>query len=274
MKQFIVVALLLGFVQVSSFAQRGWEGGAWVGISNYFGDLNTNFDVTRPGYAGGINARYNFNERICLKFSGSLGNVSADDAESRNPFEQARNLSFQSQIWEGAAQVEFNFLPYLHGSRDEFLSPYLFAGFNVFNFNPQTEFDGELVDLRPLGTEGQFRGEEYYGTQLGFVYGLGMKISLDYRWSINIEIGGRALGTDYLDDVSTVFADADDIENLRGSLAASLSNRSIEIQGVDNADFSPGRQRGNSSNNDSYFLTGISLMYYFGDLNCPKISGK
>ena len=274
MKQIILITALLISFQFSSTAQRGWEGGAWVGISNYFGDLNTNFDVSRPGVAGGVNARYNFNERVCLKFSGNLANVSADDADSSNPFERARNLSFQSRIWDAAAQVEFNFLPYLHGSREEFLSPYLFGGFTVFNFNPQTEFEGELIDLRPLGTEGQFRGEEYYGTQLGFVYGLGMKVSFDYRWSINIEIGGRALGTDYLDDVSTVYADPDDIENLRGSLAASLSNRAIQLPGVDNADFGPGRQRGNSYNSDSYILTGISLMYYFGDLLCPSISGK
>ena len=74
-----------------------------------------------------------------------------------------------------------------------------------------------------------------------------------------------------LDDVSTVFADPDDIENLRGTTAAALSNRAIDIPGVA-GDFSPGRQRGNSYNSDSYIMTGISLMYYFGDLNCPDIS--
>ncbi len=272
MRYIIFIALVLGF-SYSADAQRGWEGGAWVGAANYFGDLNTNFDVSQAGYAGGINARYNFNERVCLKFSGNLAQVSADDANSSNPFERARNLSFQSRVWDGTAQMEFNFLPYMHGSREEFFTPYLLGGFTVFNFNPQTEYEGELVDLRPLGTEGQFRGEEYYGTQVGFTYGLGLKISFNYYWSLNIEIGGRALATDYLDDVSTVFADPDDIENLRGSTAAALSNRAIDIPGVE-GDFTPGRQRGNSYNSDSYVLTGISLMYYFGDLNCPDISIK
>ncbi|MEM9991898.1 MAG: DUF6089 family protein [Bacteroidota bacterium] len=269
---FLFCCTALLFMPTDTQAQRGWEGGGWIGISNYCGDLNTNFDLDQPGIATGVNARYNFNERVCLKFSGNLANVSADDSNSRNAFERARNLNFQSQIWDGAAQLEFNFLPYLHGSRESFLSPYLFGGFNVFNFNPQTIYEDQIVDLRPLRTEGQFI--EYANTRLGFVYGLGMKISFNYRWSINIEISGRALGTDYLDDVSTVFADPDDVENQTGTIGAALSNRSLEVAGVDNADFSPGRQRGNSFNNDSYIMTGISLMYYFGDLMCPSISGR
>ena len=37
----------------SSYAQmRGWEVGGWIGASNYFGDLNTNFRVNRLHLAG------------------------------------------------------------------------------------------------------------------------------------------------------------------------------------------------------------------------------
>lgn len=259
---------------ISLYGQQGWEAGGWLGVSHYFGDLNTNLRLTDPGYAGGIVARYNFNKRVCLKFSGNYGTVSAQDADSENLFERARNLSFRSVVVDGAAQMEFNFLTYTHGSKDEFFTPYLFAGLNVFYFNPQAEYNGQWVDLRPLGTEGQFRGEEYYTTQLGLVYGMGLKIDLNYRLSLNLELSGRRLFTDYLDDVSTVYADKDDLEKLRGEVAVALSDRSLLLQGVneDGQLSQPGRQRGNSVTKDAYAMLGLGLVYYFGDLKCPEYS--
>ena len=43
---------------------RGWEAGGQIGVSNYFGDLNTNWRLDRMHLAGGLNARYNFNDRL------------------------------------------------------------------------------------------------------------------------------------------------------------------------------------------------------------------
>ncbi len=256
-------------------AQRGWEAGGWAGASYYFGDLNTNYNLSMPGLAGGIIARYNFNNRIALKFSGNAGQVMGDDAVSNNSFERARNLSFRSNIFEGAAQLEFNFLPYTHGSADEFFTPYLFGGFNIFHYNPEAEYQGEWVELRPLGTEGQFKGEEYYATSAGLVYGFGFKVDLSYEWSINIELGARTLFTDYLDDVSTFYPDEDELRQLRGDLAVELSDRSIPIEGVNDGQIGKaGRQRGSNSINDSYALIGIGIVYYFGDLRCPTYGSK
>ena len=48
-------------------AQRGFEAGGWLGVSNYFGDLNTDFALKDPGYSAGIIGRYNFNERTAFK---------------------------------------------------------------------------------------------------------------------------------------------------------------------------------------------------------------
>jgi len=256
-------------------AQRGWEAGGWAGASYYFGDLNTNYNLSMPGLAGGIIARYNFNNRIALKLSGNAGPAMGDDAVSNHSSERARNLSFRSNIFEGAAQLEFNFLPYTHGSADEFFTPYLFGGFNIFHYNPEAEYQGEWVELRPLGTEGQFKGEEYYATSAGLVYGFGFKVDLSYEWSINIELGARTLFTDYLDDVSTFYPDEDELRQLRGDLAVELSDRSIPIEGVNDGQIGEaGRQRGSNSINDSYALIGIGIVYYFGDLRCPTYGSK
>lgn len=275
MARFLVLPIAFLLCSVSATAQYGWEAGGWAGISYYFGDLNTEFRLNRPALAGGINARYNFNKRLCMKLAASYGSVSADDVESSNTFERARNLNFQTDIIDGTAQFEFNFFTYTHGSKDEFYTPYLFAGLSVFHFNPMTEYNGELVELRPLGTEGQFKGTEYSSVSAALAYGAGIKIDLSYRWSINLEISSRLLRTDYLDDVSTVYPDLDDLAKARGDIAADLSDRSILIEGVNDTSIGePGRQRGNSEDNDSFVFLGFSLMYYFGDLRCPPYSAR
>ncbi len=266
--------LFLLFISLATLAtaQRGWEAGAMIGGAHYFGDLNTSVDLSSPGPMLGLVARYNFDDRICLKFGGNFSQVSADDAKSENVYEQARNLSFRSDIMEGTAQFEFNFLPYNHGTRDEYFAPYIFAGFSVVNFNPTAELDGTTYELRSLGTEGQFQGEEYYSITGAFAYGGGLKIDVNYEWSINVEITGRQMWTDYLDDVSTTYPDLEDLESLRGPTSAALSDRSILVEGVNSEQIGqPGRQRGDSKSNDQFFYLSVGMVYYFGDLKCPPL---
>ena len=81
-KSFLIVLITGLFFQIQ--AQRGWEAGGWLGVSNYFGDLNTNLRVDRVGPAGGLALRYNFNERVCFKLGANAGRVQADDADSDN----------------------------------------------------------------------------------------------------------------------------------------------------------------------------------------------
>jgi len=97
----IAAFLLLG----NLYAQNGWEAGPWGGISYYFGDLNTNFDLSTPGPSAGFALRYSFNERICMRAGLNAGSVSADDARSKNNYERARNLSFQSGLTDGSLQL-------------------------------------------------------------------------------------------------------------------------------------------------------------------------
>lgn len=258
-------------------AQEGIEFGGYLGAAHYFGDLNTDFSLNNPGLAVGIIGRYNFNERTAIKLTGSMAQVSAYDFDSNNTFEARRNLDFKSRILDASAQFEFNFLPYYHGSKSNYFTPYLFAGLSVSQFNPQTEVcdsspttpasacngNTSLVDLRPLGTEGQFTGEEYYTVTGGLAFGAGFKLSMNYEWSINVELSGRRLFTDFLDDVSGVYPDFDDLQNLRGDVAVALSDRSSPAIGATD------RQRGSSKTKDSFGMITVGVVYYFGDLKCP-----
>ncbi|MBK8515463.1 MAG: outer membrane beta-barrel protein [Saprospiraceae bacterium] len=250
-----------------SFAQKGLELGGWLGTSFYFGDLNTTLKITKPGLAGGILARYNFNNRVSVRTSLNYGRVGADDADSKNNFEFNRNLSFKSNIFDLANVIEFNFFHYEHGHQTFNKTPYFFGGFNVLHFNPTAVLDGQTYHLREFGTEGQAPGSEYSQITFGFVLGGGLKFDLNRTTSINIELSTRILFTDYLDDVSSVFPDKTELLASRGETAVKLSDRSL-IDGLGSA----GRQRGDTKGKDKYSFAGISIVRYFGGITCPDIS--
>ena len=107
------------------------------------------------------------------------------------------------------------------------------------------------------------------------VFGGGFKIDLSYEWSLNFEISGRHTFTDYLDDVSTVYADKDDLLQQRGELAVALSDRSLALPGMEDSKLGePGTQRGDSTTKDVYVMMGVGLLYYFGDLRCPDYGSR
>ena len=254
-------------------AQKGPEVGAWLGLGTYYGDLQTRIDISNIGLAGGLNFRYNFNSRLAYKISLNYIRVHAEDSDSPNTFERERNLSFFSDIFEMNHQFEFNFLRYVHGSENEFYTPYLFGGFSALFYSPKTRLDfnndgnSEVYVLRNFGTEGQAFGAEYGRLTFAINYGMGFKFDIAQEWSINIEIGGRSVFTDYLDDVSTVYPDKNILGQLRGDIALALSDRTISSLDLSQA----GNQRGNSRDRDFYYVFGVSIMKYFGNLPCPKL---
>lgn len=265
--------LLFGFISGFFFAQaqKGYEAGAWMGTAFYFGDLNNLYRLNEPGLAVGMIGRYNFNNRVCARIQGNFARLRASDAKSDNLFDRRRNLRFFSNIFEIAPALEINFLPYNHGSKDHFFTPYLLGGFSVFRFSPMTKYDGKTVALRELGTEGQIVGQEYGTINGSLMVGGGVKLDINYRWSLNFDISYRHTYTDYLDDVSKTYPNYNELLTNRGPVAVQLSDRSIASTGVEKIGV-PGFQRGDSREKDAFLTLGVNLVYYFGRLRCPTIS--
>jgi hypothetical protein len=273
-KQLILAVTALFFIANTPLAaQKGWEIGGWGGVANYFGDLNTSYKINKPGGAGGLIFRFNMNDRLCLKIGANYAQVGANDKYSLNDFERRRNLHFRTNVFEGTGQFEFNFLSYNYFDKNKWFSPYLFLGFGVYNFNPQAQYQGVWYDLRDYGTEGQFRGEEYFTTQANMVFGFGLKIALNETWAINVDLSGRRLFTDYFDDVSGAYPNRNEVRRLRGEIGLALSDPS-NLVGDGAYIGTAGRQRGDKRANDMFATFGVGLVYYFGDLKCPPVSNR
>ena len=270
MLRFFTLSILISIVSLSAHAQIHEIGGR-VLVSGYVGDINpTNYtDFSGSGF--GIFYRKNFNKRISTKISLSKARVEGNDMWNSEQSLQDRGLSFRSDIYELAGQLEVSFFDFQVNEGKDKVTPYLFGGVGVFNFTPEAFYDGGYVELRPLGTEGQFLNNSkttYSNIAASFPLGIGFKYNFAGKWCINSEVGMRYTTTDYLDDVSGTYADSQEILEQGGEVAAYLSNPSQAGNRYGNK----GQQRGNDVFNDTYSFITFGISYTFKPFRCPELS--
>ncbi len=249
---------------------QDWDYGMWAGFSNYFGDLNTRTSFEYMGPGAGVFARYNINSRLAWKNGFNFGRVSFADEASPDPFQRARNLSFQSNILEITSQLEVNFFRFEPRKERYNFTPYLSFGVSGFYFNPKAELDGETYALQPVGTEGQndeATGKKPYSRfNFAIPVGGGFKYRFHPAWTLGVELGVRVTFTDYLDDVSTTYPENVFSFSVPRNIADALSDRSGEVgEPIGYA----GKQRGMSDKKDHFMFFGLSLSYTILKERCP-----
>ncbi len=265
----LTIFLISISISLTGFAQH-WEGGLFLGVSNYAGDLSPSFFLIKEAHpAFGPVVRYNVNRYVSFKGNLFYGTISGNDVNQVKQSLQVRNLSFKSNILELGVTAEYNIFGF-DGGGNRF-SPYVFAGIAVYRFNPKTLYQGQWVALQPLGTEGQgtpvFPNRKPYSlTQLSMPLGAGIKYAIGRGWNLGLEVGYRKTYTDYLDDVSKSYVDTDIIAAYNGATAAALSNRTGEVL-PEPLDFNEQNERGNAKYMDWYMFGGITLTYTFGSSN-------
>ena len=263
---FVLFGILLGQSALAQYptTRSRSELGVLLGGSYYIGDLNQfkHFNNTQP--AVGILYRYTYHTRLALRANFTYGKVMASDAEASLEINRNRNLSFESNLFELAGGVEFNYMPFFLGSEKYKGTAYLLAQVGLFRMNPKTEYNGDMIELQPLGTEGQgsdlSNRKNYSLTQLCIPLGVGVKFALGKKVALNFEYGIRKTFTDYLDDVgNNSYMDYTELAAANGPIAADLSNRSL--------DGSRFGKRGNESTSDWYSFFGAMITFRLGQPN-------
>lgn len=284
---------------------------------NYYGDLapkpskfSTDIAFTRP--AVGISFSHRFGPRYSLVGAFTYGTLSGDDAESADEkdtqnglMRYKRNLHFRNRIKELSivAQLDLfeNMATYI--SRVKW-TPYAYAGLGVIHHNPQAQAPdkfldgsdnpqaGQWVNLRDLGTEGQYADLQESDVNFGVKpykliqpvvpFGLGLRFRVNEVVDIAGELGFRYLFTDYIDDVSRNYVDLGVFGD--NELARSMSYRSNEheefassripeVSKVNGETYYllpgygkeyPENMRGNDSDRDIYMVTTIRVTYILG----------
>lgn len=287
---------------------------------NYYGDLapkpsmlSTDIGFTKP--AIGVSYSHRFGPRYSLTGSFMYGTLKGADAESADQgdldngvFRYYRNLSFRNRIKELSVVANFD----LYKNQSTYISrvnwtPYAYIGLAVLHHNPQAQVPatqvprtatdtpapfsnaGEWVNLRDLGTEGQYATllptdansgiKEYSLIQLAIPFGIGARFRLNEIIDLSAEFGFRYLFTDYIDDVSKNYVDLGVFGN--NELAKAMSYRSYELNPPNAYEFQsrdgstyfviPGygeeskdNVRGNSNDKDIYTVFTIKASYIIG----------
>jgi len=236
------------------------------GATQFNGDLGGSYTVGKDysvkdidwpstGYAGWLGYRQRFHPYFATTTSLCVFNLKGDDKYSQEPIRNSRDLHFRSLNIEVQQRLEFIFysterfgsrfnLPGTKHRTNRNEQYYVFGGLGVCYFNPQAQFkDGTWMNLRPMKTEGQAKA--YSPLTLTVPFGFGFRVGVGRTWRVGAEIAYVKTFSDYMDDVSTVYADP---ASFSTGAAAYFSNPAIGNPG-----FAPGYQRGDSKHKDAYY---------------------
>ncbi len=267
-----------------------WEIGASAGAINCLTDIggkngtggkfikDINWNKTR--FCGSLFASATWQSIIAARLEAAFAEVTGSDAELKNATDLARNrylrnLQFKTTVIELSFISELHVLQMFYKERSPFLlSPYLAAGFGAFNYTPRAFINNVWVDLRPLHTEGEGFKEypdrrEYKTFSWCLPVGAGIKYDMAGLINFRLEFLYRFTGTDYLDDVSTRYADpslfSKYLSPTAAALSLQLSDRSNELMtGMKNKE---NEIRGNPANRDAYFSCMLKISLALGRSN-------
>ncbi len=230
---------------------------AGTGHTRYIGELNNGKGFEQGLSNGSLGVECRLFSKWAVRAEVVYYSISGSDADAADSsFNRQRNLSFQSGNFEGQLSGVYYFKPYrkYYHQRRKF-EPYVHAGVGATTVNPKANYNGELVKLRPLATE----GVKYGGVAMVVPFGLGVKARVTSFVNLVGEVGYRYTFTDRLDDVSENYGSLP-----VGSVAQALSNRKDEVGVINQAAYEamiPGGRRGKTGN-DSYLLIQWKLEAY------------
>ena len=237
-------------------------------------DLN----LGKTHISGGVFFNVAYKNAVALRLEGTFGKISGNDNVLAGITDIAkerfnRNLNFRSYITDINLMLEIHpkyiFIDWpARDDRPSKYSGYLLGGIGYFSFNPQTKLVGSnaYIDLQPLHTEGQGFAEsgkkDYKLNQINIPMGFGVKHEFSPLINLRAELVYRKTFTDYLDDLSTTYADPAwfdaNLTPQKAELAKLLFDRQIEHR------TDPGGKRGTVKNNDGYFTLNLKISVIIG----------
>jgi len=249
---------------------RSWRLGVFGGIMNYQGDLQpSSFEFDRSHFKLSIWVRKNLTNKLSLRGGIGQGTLAAADKYNRD-YLQPRNLSFKTKIQEAFVTLDFT----LFDLTQYKISPFVYGDFILFHYNPFSyDEKGNKIYLQPLSTEGQGLADYpdrkvYKLTQPALGFGGGLKFAINDNIRLSIDASQKKTFTDYLDDVSTSYADQGKLLAAKGQTSVDMAYRGDEV--VNPKPYpNEGEQRGTPTEMDWYYHFGLSVEINFSAIKNP-----
>ena len=249
-----------------------------VGGANYLGEMGGkdqprkdfvwDIKLNQTRAAAGTFIRYRVHPSFGINLGFNYARIQGADSLSDYGPRRGRNLSFRNTIKEVSLRGEYYFYTVNDVGRTgryrvDFKAM-VFAGVAGFHHNPQALYGGVWHDLQPLNLEAL--PQPYSKYQVSFPLGIGLFYTYMKVHRFGWEFGWRPTFTDYLDDVSSRYADP---SALADPTAIALSDRNSEVRireglpdetnyGYNNGLRNP---RGDPTRDDTYMITTFSYSY-------------
>jgi hypothetical protein len=278
-----------------------------VGATNFLGDLGganrigsppgslRDFDVQaiKPAFQIGYVYRMSriFSSRTAFTYAWLSGN----DAFTREPYRQNRNLNFRTPIYDLSSVIEIlweikrkghqYYLKGVRGWTNYRFTTYIYGGvaLNYFRSKGKSIVDNKWYALRPLSTEGQglvATRKKYSPIQFSIPLAVGCRVRVSRVLEIGIEYNARICFTDYIDDVSTTYFDPNALLKEKGQIAVDMANQSptkyLDLGQPDSHTLNwrttaASQQRGDYKDKDSYLAVMVTMYYTIGKSFIPRL---
>ncbi len=271
MRKLILLTLIIISASFAKAQQYNLGFGFRAGAANFLGDIGSgdlargfvyNLELRDTRWSTGTYTRYRFHPLFAVQASFDYSRIQGRDENSDNRARLGRNLSFKNDLFHISSKLEF--YPQIlaisdlgYRGRYQFdYQTYFFAGVGGVIHNPKAEYQGQNIKLRPLRTE----GVDYSPVALTLPFGGGFfftykkihRFGFEYSWNLTF--------TDYLDDISTQYADPSELGD--DPLAAILANRYSGNGDVPDAvQYAPGSPRGDATDRDNFMTMSLSYSY-------------
>ena len=123
-----LIILILSILSINFSYSQINEIGGFAGGSNFIGDLGATNYISPNAPALGILYKWNRSPRHSWRASIIYSDLKAYDSKSDDPRRQERDYSFDSNLLEISAGLEFNFMDFDLHSGEKVFTPYLYSG--------------------------------------------------------------------------------------------------------------------------------------------------
>lgn len=124
------------------------EVGAFLGGSNFIGDIGRTNYIYPNEVSGGLVYKYNLNPRIALRGNYNYIGISGDNSNRSSVANASvKSRNFSNSIHELAAGLEFNFFEYNIREKATSFTPYILAQLAVFNYKSPVSYNAASSTL-------------------------------------------------------------------------------------------------------------------------------
>ena len=185
MKKILVLFFCLTFQNI--LTAQIHEIGVFLGGSNYIGDVGKTDYISPDKLAIGILYKWNKSPRHSYRFSYTQSTITGNDLDSEVPARRERGYSFENNIKEFSAGLEFNFFDFnLHEVLKRKMTPYVYSGLSYFAYEELYVLNGETK-------------EDYREGAIAIPMIVGIKGNILENFVLGFEVGTRYTFTDNLD---------------------------------------------------------------------------